>query len=427
MSLQERRWNIEQCNRCHHCKIIPTPRSQRFSAACPAIEYGNFHAYSGSGKIITAYALMDGRAQYTQEMEDSITTCSMCGACDTTCRTLNGDLVAPMDTLYEVRAKMFDDGRIPPEHRVLLDNIEKHGNPLGKPRTKRSCWSDGLQLKNATSENVDVLLHVGCSSAFDENQWPSLIWLVQLMNKANLAFGTLGDQEPHAGGLAYDLGHQALARQCAEETIRLVRASGARTLVAADAESLAAFRNAYSRMGLSFDPVRVVHVTEFLEELGPEVFGPIFASRDQVVTYHDPCRLGRLSEPFVQWEGKWTSTMNGLRISEPPQPARNGLNGVYDAPRRLLQSISGAHLVEMERTREFSYCCGAGAGGREAHPEFADQAARDRLEEAAASGATLLVTSCSTCVRHLGAAAKKFRPDLRVVSLIDYLKDAASA
>lgn len=427
MSLEERKWNIEQCNRCHHCKIIPMPRSQRFSAACPAIEYGQFHAYSGSGKIITGYALMEGRVQYSQEMEDSLTTCSMCGACDTTCRTLNGDLVAPMDSLYEIRAKMFDDGRVPPAQRVLLENIVQFGNPQGKSREQQTRWAEGLNLVHAGSENVDVLLHVGCGSAFDESQWPGLLWLVQVMKKANLSFGTLGAEEPHAGGLAYDLGHQSLARRCAEETIRLVRASGARMLVTADAESLAAFRNFYPRMGLTLEPVRVLHVTEFLDELCSNELEPAFAACEEVVAYHDPCRLGRLSEPFVPWEGKWTSVMNGLRVSEPPQPPRYGLGGVYDAPRRLLQSVPGTRLVEMERCREFSYCCGAGGGGQAAHPDFAEQAAGDRLAEAVASGATTLVTSCSNCVRHLGETARKVLPDLRVVSLLDYLKNAASA
>src|ERR1044072_6969210 len=107
MSLQDRRWNTEQCNRCHQCKDTPTPTSKRFTPICPAIEYGEFHAYSGSGKIITAYALDTGRAEYTQQTLDTITTCSMCGACDTACQFILGDMVGPIDTIYELRAKMF--------------------------------------------------------------------------------------------------------------------------------------------------------------------------------------------------------------------------------------------------------------------------------------------------------------------------------
>lgn len=352
MSLQERRWNIEQCNRCHQCKQGPTVKSKAFGPMCPAIEYGKFHAYSASGKLISAYALTEGRLPYTQEALDSITTCSMCGACDTACRTFNGDAVAPMDTLYELRARLFDDGRLPEVHRALLDSIEQHGNPYGKPREDRVRWADGLDLLDAVRQQVDVLLHVGCSPAFDESQWPDLVWLAQAMGRKGLSFGTLGIQEPHAGGLAYELGHQALARRCAEETLRRVRASGAHTVVTTDAESLAAFRNCYARLGLRFEPVRVLHVTEFLAETG---FPAPTRGRGEVVTYHDPCRLGRLSEPFVPWKGEWKLVMNGMRVAEPPQPPRFGLDGVYDAPRQLLQSVPGTTVIEMERHREFSY------------------------------------------------------------------------
>jgi Fe-S oxidoreductase len=427
MSLQERRWNIEQCNRCHQCKATPTVRSKQFAPICPAIEYGQFHAYSGGGKLISAYALSEGRLPYSKENLDSITTCSMCGACDTACRTFLGDLVTPMETIYELRARLFDDGQVPAAQRAMLDSIEQRGNPYGKPREQRVRWAKGLNMIDATRQQVDVLLHVGCSQAFDEAQWPGLIWLAQTMSGQGVSFGTLGAAEPHAGGLAYDLGHRALARRCAEETLRLLRASGAHTVVTTDAESIAAFRNVYARLGLRLDPVRVLHVTEYLEQLeGVQAPRQAPAARQDVVTYHDPCRLGRLAEPFVPWQGEWKLVLNGLRVAQPPIPERNGHGGVYDAPRRLLQSVPGTTLVEMERRREFSYCCGAGAGGKEAHPEFADQAAQHRLDEAAATGASTVVSSCASCVRHLGAVARRHRPGMRVVSLIDYLKNASA-
>lgn len=426
MSLQDRRWNIEQCNRCHQCKISPTPRSQKFSAVCPSMEYGQFHAYSGSGKIITGYALMEGRAQYTQAAVDSITTCTMCGACETACQALQGDVVEPLESLYELRSKMYADGQVPAAQRRLLDNITSQGNPFGAPRNQRAGWSEKLQMKDAARESVDVLLHIGCTNAYDQSQWPRLVWIAETLKRAGLSFGTLGNEEGHAGSLAYDLGHQDLARRCGETFAQQLRRSRASTLVTCDAESLTAFRNFYPRLGVTLEPVRVLHITEFLEELGRDGQLPAPVAREEVVTYHDPCRLGRLSEPFVPWEGKWTTVMNGLRVSEPPRPLRAGVGGVYDSPRRLLAQVPGTRLVEMERRREFSYCCGAGGGGLEAHPEFADQAARDRLLEAQATGATTLVTSCATCTRHLRATATRHRMDISVVELVEYLS-ASSA
>lgn len=424
MSLEKQRWNIEQCNRCHQCKASPVQTSKKFAPLCPAIEYGQFHAYSASGKIITGYALMHGSAEYTPEALESITTCSMCGACDTACQFILGDLVQPLDGIYELRAKMFADGQVPAAQRKMLDNIAMHGNGQGVPRADRTRWAESLKLVDATSEQVDVLLHIGCANAFDESQWPGLIGIVEAFRKVGLSFGTLGEQESHAGSLAFELGHRELAQRCAEETARLVRASGARLLVTCDADSIAAFRNFYPRMGVTLDPVRVLHITEYLEELASEGRWTTGAANEEVVTYHDPCHLGRLSELHEPWDGEWTAVMNGMRIAVPPRPHRFGLGGIYDAPRQLLQAVPGTRLVEMERRREFSYCCGAGGGGKEAHPEFAEQAALHRLEEAVSTGATTLVSSCGTCTRHLGSVAEKHGVGIRVADLAGYLKKA---
>lgn len=424
MTLEKQRWNIEQCNRCHQCKASPVQTSKKFAPLCPSIEYGQFHAYSASGKIIAGYALMNGRAGYSEEMLDAVTTCTLCGACDTACQFILGDLVQPLDGIYALRERMFADGKVPAAQRRLLDNIASHGNAEGRPAADRTAWAKGLKLTDATSEPVDVLLHIGGANAFDESQWPGLVGTVAALGKAGVSFGTLGDQEPDAGSLAFELGHRALAKACAEETVRLARASGARLLVTCDASAIAAFRNFYPRMGMTLDPIRVLHVSEYLQELADAGQWQVAAANEEVVTYHDPCRLGRLSEPYEPWEGEWTTVMKGMRVAVPPRPHRFGLGGVYDAPRELLKAVPGTRLVEMERKREFSYCCGAGGGGKEAHPEFAEQAALHRLEEAVSTGATTLVSSCATCTRHLGTVAEKHGVGIRVTDLAGYLTKA---
>lgn len=424
MSLQERAWNIEQCTRCHQCKQSPVQTSQKFAPICPSIEYGQFHAYSGSGKIITGYALMNDRATYTPEVVDSLTACTMCGACDTACQFFHGPLVEPMETIYEIRAKMFDDGALPPAQRKLLENIAGQGNANGHPRGERSRWAAGLNLTDATKQRVDVLLHIGCANAYDEGQWAGLKGIVKVLEKACVSFGTLGDQESHAGALAFELGDHKLAQRCAQDTARLVQASGAKLLVTCDAESLSAFRNFYPRMGVSLAPTTVLHATEYLERLAAEGQWSTPAAHDEVVTYHDPCRLGRLAETHVPWEGEWGTVMNGVRVSVPPKPQRFGLGGVYDAPRELIRRVPGTTLVEMPRKREFSYCCGAGGGGKEANPAFAEQAALHRLEEAVSTGATTLVSSCGTCTRHLGTIAQKHGVKIKVTDLAGYLTQA---
>lgn len=428
MSLEDRKWHIEQCIRCHNCKFIPIAKSQKYSTICPAIQYGEFHAYSGSGKIITAYGMMTGRAGYSEEVLESLTTCSMCGACDTTCNTLLERKVAPMDTLYEIRAKIVSDGKSLKEHDQLIANLVDHGNVFGKPRSERSLWAAGLTIKDAGEEAVDVLLHIGCQNAYDEGRWASLVAIVGVLEKAGVKFGILGNNEIDAGGLAYEMGYRDVAKKLAEESSRVIRASRAATLVTCCADSLAAFRNYHPRMGVSMGAVQVFHITEYLEKLMTEGRFAVQCSSNETVTYHDPCRLGRLSEAFTPWSGKWKEIdgpiNRGMAISDPPAPKRFGRGGVYDAPRNLLRKVSGVRFVEMERVREFSYCCGAGGGGEIAHPQFAEKAAMDRLDEAASTGATTLVSACAGCIRHLGAAARNHASNIKVKGLIDFITES---
>ncbi|MBQ4369519.1 MAG: (Fe-S)-binding protein, partial [Oscillospiraceae bacterium] len=87
---------------------------------------------------------------------------------------------------------------------------------------------------------------------------------------------------------------------------------------------------------------------------------------------------------------------NQVHTWEPRRPRYNGAHGVYDAPRALI-AATGANLLEMERIREYSWCCGAGGGCSEVDVKLSDFAANERIEEAKASGAACLITACPWC------------------------------
>ena len=99
----------------------------------------------------------------------------------------------------------------------------------------------------------------------------------------------------------------------------------------------------------------------------------------------------------MPWEGVETKIYGQAVVYDPPRPRHNGANGVYQAPRDLLAAIPGVELVEMERSREAAWCCGAGGACREAFPEYSAATAALRVEEAASTGAEALVTACSRC------------------------------
>jgi dimethylglycine catabolism B len=425
MALEDRRVYQEACIRCSQCKFVPMPESKEFSSICPSIDYGNFNAYSGGGQVISSYALMEGKAKVTPTLVDSVYACTMCGACDTACKTNQGDGVEPLDTLYELRAHLAKHGHAPAVCVQMMERLRRDGSHLGE-RADRSRWAESLGIKDATRESVEVLLHVDGSNAFDRSQWPQLRVLVQLLRAAQVDFGIAYDAESDAGGLAYNLGFQADALELARHQQRLLQQSGAQVLLAGSAEAYAAFRALYPRMGVTFGSARVLHTTEFIETLLNSGRLRFSAAAPMKATYHDPCRLGRLSEPFTPWVGKWITVLNTMLASDSPRPVRYGNGGNYEAPRQLLRRVEGLDLVEMERNRQFAYCCGAAAGAPEAYPKMAQMAAVNRLREAQSTGASCVVTACAGCQRHLAAAAAAHSIDIEVRGVFDVLANSLS-
>ena len=412
--------NIRHCWRCNHCKWVHSPQSNEFAHACPSIQYGQFHSYSGGGKVITAHALATGAGAYTDEMLESVFACTMCGACDVSCKINNGELVEPLEILYALRERVAEDGKSLPAHRTMQHNLTTTGNPFGKAQSDRARWADGLNLKNALAEPVDVLLHVGCDMSYSENLWPELRAIVALLRRAGVDFGIASQQETPSGELAFDLGFTGDAADQARALAALFAAAQADTIVTCSAGSFSAIRSIWPRLGVATKkPAH--HITDFVEALFADDRLSLQGGCAGRVTYHDPCKLGRLSEPFVPAPNRWTRVLGTMLVHAEPKPVLFGNGGTYDAPRRLLQRLPGIELVEMERNRVASYCCGAKGGAAEAFPDFAAQAANRRLDEAEATGAAVMATACGGCQHHLGTVAKAGDRLLRVVGLFELL------
>jgi Fe-S oxidoreductase len=143
------------------------------------------------------------------------------------------------------------------------------------------------------------------------------------------------------------------------------------------------------------------------------------------VTYHDPCYLGRQSEPPLVWQGEERQTHGVMRYFTPPKPINYGVNGVFDAPRQVLRAIPGLQFVEMYRIREYAYCCGGGGGVPDAHPNEARSASLLRVEEAHAVGADTLVTACQHCRHNLTRWQDGTSTPVPVVDVVDLVFAAA--
>jgi Fe-S oxidoreductase len=164
----------------------------------------------------------------------------------------------------------------------------------------------------------------------------------------------------------------------------------------------------------------VVHLVEHVDESIKK--GALkFANRiDLRLTYHDPCSLSRLSEPWVPWAGE-----RGLwGVVNPPLERRRGTHGIYQPPRDVLNSIPGVELVEMPRMRENAFCCGAGRGTREAFPDFAAWAAEERLTEVGEVEAEAIVSACPWCKDNFSQSVSKNQGSLKVFDFSELVLSA---
>ncbi len=422
MGLEQYKGDMEMCCRCSTCKFIPMQRvsGHDFVNVCPSISRFNFHSYSGGGRLNIGAAMLRDGFQYTDRLLDIVYNCQMCGACGVSCNyAMDMEVLEP---IQEFRIRCVADGKTHPALDKAIAGLRAHGSMV-PPTGKRGDWAIGLGLKDATREKVDVLYHAGCLTSYDPSLQKLARATAKILQKAGVNFGIAGDAEICCGGRAYQMGYQEDFLRQARENMALIKQAGIKTVVTACAEGYQAFKVLYDKFKLRGD-LEVLHISEFVDRLIQE--GRL-KPRKKVglsVTYHDPCRLGRLGEPWVHWEGK---KVPGDRfVFDPPKTYRRGTHGVYDPPRNVLKSLPGVTLTEMTRIKEYAWCCGAGGGVSESNPEFAQWTARERIREAESTGAEALVTACSWCEKAFDEAIRETGSALKVYDIVELVEAAIS-
>jgi heterodisulfide reductase subunit D len=417
MTLEDYKNDLDGCSRCSSCKWIPHNqiKSWRFAKNCPSMCRYNFHAYSGSGKLIMANSMISGRSELTEGATEIIYRCQMCGACDAACKVYRDDIDLT-EILLELRAHCVEEGQLLIEHMAMIDALKREDNVLGEPKDKRGEWADGLAVKNINTEQADVFFHAGCRYSYDLDLRETIRGAIRLMQSAGVDLGMAGAEESCCGGRAYELGYRGEAENYADDLLSRIKASGAKTVVTPCADCFSHLRYLYPRMGKELP--EVLHMTQYLERLVGE--GELRLSNEVplLVTYHDPCHLGRMGEPFL---ADWKED----KLERPMSMKRAGTKGVFDSPRNLIAAIPGMQLVEMERIRQYAWCCGAGGGVLDAFPDFAAWTANERIQEALSTGAEALVTACPWCERVFNDSIAETGAAISVYDLTDLIRLAA--
>jgi heterodisulfide reductase subunit D len=383
--LESLRRDMKKCVRCSLCKLVPMPTIQqtRFTSACPPVDEYHFHAYSGGGMQVMALALLDGRIEVDRDLAQIVSACTTCGMCDVSCKFIMA--AERQDVIIALKEHIVESG-----FGVVGQAEDESTLPH---------WASGLQLKTLPASTSATLLFAGAGANHDPQHAASARKLAELLQHARVDFGILKD-EPASGIDAYWTGQRQVFVEQAHSVVEKLDQAGAQTIIALCGEDYGMLRAKYPRYGRP-PRAKVVHASEFLLPLIQTGRLRLPHPIKQCVTYHDPCYLGRQSEPPLTWQGQERQTHGVMRYFTPPRPINYGVNGIYDAPRQVLRAIPGLQLIEMHRIREYAYCCGGGGGVPDAHPNVARSASSQRVDEARSVGAEVLVTACQHCRQNL--------------------------
>jgi Fe-S oxidoreductase len=250
------------------------------------------------------------------------------------------------------------------EVRTAIGNLEVNGNPFGLAFAARGDWAEGLPVTvMASGAEVDVLYFVGCYASFDRRNQAVARSFVELCAAAGLKVGILGKEEKCCGEPARKLGNEYLYQMLASENIELIKGYGVKQIVTACPHCTNTLGRDYRDLGLD---VPVEHYAPFLARLLAEGRLALQAGEPFPVTYHDSCYLGRYLD-------------------------------LYQEPRQLL-AAAGGQLTEMPRSRDESFCCGAGGGRILAEEKLGRRINVERVTMAQATAAPLLVSNCPFCL-----------------------------
>jgi Fe-S oxidoreductase len=367
-------------------------------------------------------SVLSNRLSYTNDFLDILYKCNMCGACDVSCKC-NKDM-EPLAVSQELRIKAVEDGQLHPAHMLIIDGLRKEDNMLQAKKADRGNWAKGLNVKNITEDKTAVYFHTGCRYSFDEELWPVVKSAARLLQKAGVDFAIAGKDENCCGGRAYEMGYQGEFTKYAENNLEMLKNAGIKTVVTCCADCYYAYKVLYPKMMGAKSDLKVLHITEYLDQLIKDGKLKLSKKIPMAVTYHDPCHLGRMGEPFIPWKGVEKKVFNQMFIYDPPKPWRKGTKGIYQPPRNVIQSIPGVTLNEMQRIKEYAWCCGAGGGVIDAYPEFAQWTAMERIEEAKSTGAEAMVTACPWCKRNFTDALKESGDRFKIYDIVELLEQA---
>ncbi len=373
MALERFSHEIYDCTRCGFCRVWGW---QGVEYVCPTYPHTtSWETEYARGRVRLARAVLEGEVEPTPEMLEHIYECTLCGSCAVHC-----PIELPLvEIFHALREELAGRGHRLESHQAIAFFIERYDNPYGpKPE-------DEVVPGYARKDTAEVLFFPGCTNtrmAPEEVQAAA-----ELFRGLGLDFAIF-HEDTCCGIPLYEIGQMEGFRRVAGRTLELIRRRRPRVIVASCPACYRALKELYQHEeGLRHD-FEVQHLSEFLLPLVPGRLKPLM----EKATWHDPCVLGRHQ-------------------------------GIYEEPRQVLRLVPGLELVEMESHHADSLCCGAGGGVFFTRQDVAVRTVESRLEQAVATGARYLVTSCPNCYVRFRQSIRKGRRPIRPASLATLINE----
>ena len=348
-----------QCSRCQDaCPAYETGKELSPSA----LEINKRYFFNENLDILAKGESVDKALTDWMLTEEAAWSCTTCGYCIEVCPVGNEPMV---DILRARQDLVMMESKFPEEAMETFDKIENYGNPWGLSPQDREVWMDGYNVPlMREKKKVEVLYWAGCSGAYDNRGKEISQSVADILNKAEIDYGCLGNEEMCTGDSARRIGNEYLFQTMAEQNRETFDKYEFKKIVTQCPHCFSTLKNDYAEMGIELD---VVHHSQFIDELIQENKIEPQPWVDEDVTFHDPCYLGRH-------------------------------NNEYDAPRSVLQSVlRDGKIKEMEKTKSESFCCGAGGGNMWYEIKTGERINQNRVKQAVETKANTVAAACNFC------------------------------
>jgi Fe-S oxidoreductase len=316
--------------------------------------------------------------------QEELWACTTCAACVEECPVMIDHITSIVDLR---RNLTMMESSFPQEVQTVFRNLENNESPWAFGAEARNEWieefiyesektkfnSTLVKMSNAgTADELDIVFWVGCAGAFDKRYRNVTKSFSKILSKAGIKFGVLGNEEKCNGDIARRLGNEYLAQQFIKQNIETFKKYNIKKIVTTCPHCFHSFKNEYQEFGIELN---VVHHTDYIYKLFKENKLSSNKLNNENLTYHDSCYLGRY-------------------------------NNIYDSPRDLIKKVSLGKLIEMKRTYDKGFCCGAGGGRMFIEEPEGKPVNIERTKEALRTGATTICSACPFCMTMLSDGIK---------------------